>query len=89
MKAMTTNQPDFAESTITAASSGAGFYYASGAGAFAAGHALLRPWCSATYRTIVGGGAKVAEGFGAVYIFAQTVAGSVQEYKAMYNGECQ
>jgi RHS repeat-associated protein len=86
--------PNLVEDTIRGATADVSYGYAStfgvlGTGLFTASHALSCPGCSATFRTVVGAGGKAAEGFGAVYLFGQTVAGSVKEYRDLLNGTCR
>jgi hypothetical protein len=86
--------PNSVEHTIGGATSDLAFGYASstgvlGTGYFAASHALSCPGCSATFRAVVGNGAKVAEVFGAGYLALQTVAGSIKEYTDLLNGTCR
>lgn len=77
------------ENTIKGTVADASFYYASGAGFLAASHALTCPGCSSTFRAIVGTGAKAAEGFGAVYLFAQALSGAIKEGTDLHNGTCK
>ncbi|MFY9585351.1 MAG: hypothetical protein WAR21_12765 [Candidatus Acidiferrales bacterium] len=74
--------PNIIEDTLKSAASGAAFNYA-------AQRALTYPLRSATVRTILGTGTKIAGRFVPVYFFYLTVRGAYAEGKALIQGTCK